>query len=213
MDKLIVRAYLWQEVIRLGFSPTSASERQTWLHLYSRSLYKFWEMQSYPEMPKKSDNAFRVTIYSPVDISFECEILQGRSFSVRFLHGDRLMWLQDADKERYFTFPKQLLLTKHNKSRQAIAAMEPEDMSTVLDSLIFHPMPHLHVESPVDEHYIRIGGGILNAFQCLFSLRIQFCPSNKMREAEKTRLIEVFTNALSTGERVDANTLMKVPSL
>ena len=41
MDNDIIQAYLWQKVIRLGFSPSKDSDISRWLHQYARSLPVF----------------------------------------------------------------------------------------------------------------------------------------------------------------------------
>ena len=37
MDKKIIQAYLWQEIIRMGFSPSSDKDKKSWLRQYGKS--------------------------------------------------------------------------------------------------------------------------------------------------------------------------------
>ena len=136
-------------------------------------------------------------------------------YSVRIMYdpinkNKELLWLHDHDG-KYFNFPNQYFLTKHNKRKIAISKMNDLDIENVLDSLVFHPTPHQHIESPIDEHEIRVGGGIINLFQYLFSLRFQLCPFQPTRTAEKNRLIYLFKNSITNNTPVNINELMTVP--
>lgn len=62
MDKDIIRAYLWQEIIRLAFSPSSTKEQKTWLALYAKSLKNFWEVGTYPGNPREYKGRLSIMI-------------------------------------------------------------------------------------------------------------------------------------------------------
>lgn len=93
------------------------------------------------------------------------------------------MWCHDFDGN-YFIFPNQTFLTIYNQRNNASRNMDDSDIEAVIDSLLLHPTPHQHVESPLANHDIRVGGGLVNPFLYLFCLRIQFCPFGQMRQAE-----------------------------
>ena len=118
--------------------------------------------------------------------------------------------MHDVDGQ-YFTYPNQSLLSAHGQRRQALEKMSEGDLEKVIDALIIHPTPHQHIESPIDDHAIRIGGGLLNPFLYLFHLRVQFCPNLGMRLAEKQRLILLFSDAIKHNSGVNVADLMRVP--
>lgn len=216
-NKEIICAYLWQDVIRLGFSPSSTKDQKSWLLQYGKSLRSFWEVGDYPEPPSNSKRkgVFSATIDSAsIGMSFEYVIENSNKFIVRLLssNGERgLMWIHDMDG-KYFSFPNQALLTKRNLRKQAIKDMNCDDISMVIDSLILHPTPHQHIESPLDNHEIRIGGGLLNPFLYLFHLRVQLCPDEDRRMAEKDRLIKLFENAIKNNSAIPPGKLMEIPN-
>ncbi len=233
MDKKKIRAYLWQEVIRLGFCPSGEKEQKKWLRKYLGSLKDFLGPGSYPDTPKS--NSKIIFSYSPpIDLDIECSIAKKDKFSVKFLylppsnnkessHNPALMWNHDVDGE-YFTFPVQEFLTYHrqsenekNKKKESDPEINvrkefsDEDLAIVLDGLIFHPAAHQHIESPIDKHEIRIGGGIGNAFQFLFHLRYQLCPDDNTKKAEKKRLIRLFADAIREKSKLlSINQLMPI---
>jgi hypothetical protein len=122
-----------------------------------------------------------------------------------------LMWIHDLDERLYFSFPIQTFLTNHNKRNPAVQKMTLNDIGEVVDSLIMHPTPHQHIESPLDNHDIRVGGGLLNPFLYLFHLRIQLCPDNDRRMAERERLISLFDTAIKENSVIAPSELMKIP--
>jgi len=215
MPRSIIQAYLYQDIIRLGFSPSSSKERKSWLRQYGQSLKAFWEINDYPPAPSERNGAISSTINASESINAEYEynIEKIEKFTVRLIHSPnvQIMWVHDMDGV-YFTFPCQTFLTEHNQRNPEITQMTDDDIGRVIDSLFVHPAPHQHIESPIDNHEIRIGGGIINPFQYLFHLRIQLCPIADRRESERNRLIELFGHAIRNNQPVTANELMKVPT-
>lgn len=214
MDNNIVRAYLMQEVIRLGFFPSGQKDRKNWLHQYGKSLKLFWDVEDYPPAPSMNGNIISATINSsePVETLYEYAIESADKFTVRLIHSPntQLMWTHDMDGG-YFCFPHQSLLNLHKKHNAAIQKMTRNDLESIVDTLLMHPTPHQHIESPIDNHEIRIGGGITNPFLYLFHLRIQLCPIPIRRDAERNRLIDLFDNAIRNSTALTIAELMKVP--
>ncbi len=214
MEHSIIQAYIFQDIVRLGFSPSSDKDRKLWLRQYGQSLKEFWEIDSYPAQPSESNKIISATINSPLDIGavYEYAIESMDKFTVSLMHtaNSQLMWSHDMDG-KYFTFPCQAFLTKHKQRNQAINNMTHDDVGGVIDSLLVHPAPHQHIESPIDNHEVRIGGGIINPFQYLFHLRIQLCPIADRRLAERNRLLVLFENAIRNNQQVTANELMQIP--
>ena len=211
MDKDIIQAYLWQDVIRLGFSPKRKKEIKSWLFMYGKSLKNFWEVDEYPPSPQsKSNGAITAELTSSTNILIDYLITDKTNFTVRFLYifnRRELMWTHDVDS-RYFSFPEQAFLTNHNNKNQAIENMTSEHIEGVIDALLLHPKAHQHIESPINNHKIRIGGGILNPFVFFFHLRYQLCPNKTRRDKEKERLINLFESAVKSNTPVTANELL-----
>jgi hypothetical protein len=217
MDKEIVRAYLWQDIIRLGFSPSKTKDQKSWLLQYGRSLKEFWEV-NYPKPPAQSGSFISATIDTSISIgmTYEYAIESTQKFTVRLMYAPpeenrELMWIHDLDERLYFSFPIQTFLTNHNKRNPAVQKMTLNDIGEVVDSLIMHPTPHQHIESPLDNHDIRVGGGLLNPFLYLFHLRIQLCPDTDRRMAERERLISLFDTAIRENSVIAPSELMKIP--
>ncbi len=212
MDNEIIRAYLWQEVIRLGFSPASDKDKKSWLVQYGKSLKDFWGIEEYPETPKIKGVSIGCNLSSStqLDLLLEYQISSPSNFSILFLSEYRnLMWTHDVDQQNYFLFPEKSLLNKYGKFREAKRNFTHEHIGKVLDGLIFHPAVHQHIQSPIDNHDIRIGGGIYNPFVFLFHLRYQLCPDEGKRNDEKQRLITLFEEAIRNNRSVTISNLLK----
>jgi hypothetical protein len=214
LDKKIIRAYLWQEVIRLGFSPEDEKKQKYWLHKYIESLKDFLELESYPDTPK-SNSGIDFSYSTSIGLDIEGTITKKDKFTVKFLYlqpslNSALMWDHDVDGA-FFTFPVQEFLTRHNQRNPALREFSDEDMGVVLDGLIFHPAAHQHIESPIDKHEIRLGGGIGNAFLFLFHLRYQFCPFDDKRKAEEKRLVKLFKDTIRANSELKTSELMAHP--
>ncbi len=217
MNKKIICAYLWQEVIRLGFRPTGEKKQKKWLLQYIKSLNDFLEIGSFPntQLGGISPIICEFSIRLPIDLEIECSITQTDKFIVSFLylpqaHNRELMWDHEVDGT-YFTFPVQEFLTYHNQRNPVLREFSDDDIKVVLDGLIFHPAAHQHIKSPIDKHEIRIGGGIGNAFLFLFHLRYQFCPNKDKRKAEEKRLIRLFANTVKENSLLTTSQLMAQP--
>lgn len=209
MDKNIIQAYLWQDVIRLGFSPSGKKDIGSWLHLYGRSLKDFWEIDEYPSISKGNGSInIELACTTSLNIALSCNITNITKFAVTFSpFSDRSHnpWIHDVDGS-YFVFPERSLLTKYKKRKMAIKKIRTKHVEIVLDGLIFHPTAHQHINN--DFHSIRIGGGINNPFLYLFHLRYQLCPDETSRDEEKTRLIGLFESAVKSNTPVTANKLL-----
>jgi hypothetical protein len=149
-------------------------------------------------------------------MSYECAIENKNKYGIRLMHNPTtsnrdLMWVHDVDG-KYFTFPNQSFLTAHKIRKSAVQKMSSAQIGIVVDSLIMHPIPHQHIESPVDNHEIRLGGGLLNPFLYLFHLRIQLCPNEIRRISERNRLILLFETAIKANSIITPCELMKIPN-
>ncbi|MDA3898736.1 MAG: hypothetical protein PF482_21560 [Desulfobacteraceae bacterium] len=212
MDNDIIQAYLWQGVIKLAFSPSGDKDIKSWIHQYGCSLPGFWEIAEYPKT-SEINGQFQINVnFHQINISFDCSITNIDKFTVSLSHianTTGLMWTHDVDFQ-YFAFPSQSLLNKLNKGKQATKKISTQHIERVLDGLIFHPRSHQHIEYPINNHEIRIGGGIDNPFLYLFHLRYQLCPIPEKRSEEKNRLNELFTNAIENRSAITPDQLLKV---
>lgn len=207
-EDIFLLAFLWEEVIRLGFLPASTNEQRNWLLQYGKSLTKFWGLNFYNTNFTMEKGRLVTQITSPEMITFTCSITTISKFAVRFNMPEANMeWTHDMDGS-YFSFPNRRFVDSNRPQKNNTTQ---SDVERVIDSLLVHPTPHQHIESPHNRHEIRIGGGLLNPFLYLFHLRIQLCPVEEKREAERIRLAKMFLTAIKSNKPVAANELMQVP--
>jgi len=170
-------------------------------------------MADYPKHPTVENGNFKGSLdaASNLNLMLEYSISKSSKFSVQFLYNlngkFELMWVHDVD-DQYFNFPNSLFIMEHNKRNIALREFKPNDIESVIDGLLCHPVVHQHIESPIDKHEIRIGSGIENAFLFLFQLRYQLCPFPDKRTAERDRLINFFQDAIRKKETITINELM-----
>lgn len=209
MEDKVIRAYLWNEVINLGFSPSSDSEITSWLFQYFKSINDFLEICSYQTPPRREHSKIIAAINTPL-FCFEYELESINKSNIQLLSpNNALIWTHDIDK-KYFVFPNQFFLTKYNQRNSAKSDFDKIDMEHVIDGLIIHPAAHQHIISPIDQHEIRIGGGMDNPFLYLFNLRFQLCPFKEKRTDERNRLVELFFDAIKKDSYVTINSLMNI---
>ncbi len=206
MNKDLIKAYLWETIINLAFSPSTHKDQDTWLSCYSTSLPSFWGIDDYPHR-----NGRRVTFENKlIDITYECLIENCKKGVVEiFLKSSgnlNLMWNHDIDP-KYFQFPNGKVLPKKLPRCSNYLQVVDEEMQSILDGLIFHPAVHQHIDLHIPDiesndcthtsnHDVRIGGGISNPFLFLFQLRYQFCVKKQNRNKEQKRLVELFSSEI-----------------
>jgi len=194
MNKEIQLAYIWKKIILLGFSPSGEGDVYAWISCYRRSVVNFWEVSEFPRQDK-----FKLSVYnSNIPINYEFSFEDFKKFIVNFYYphssNKDFIWLHDVDKT-YFV-PEQFILTYDNHMNKYLRTIKEDDLKMVLEGLLFHPAAHQHIEEPLTQHQIRIGGGIHNPFQFLFHLRFQLCLIDEKREKEKKRLNKLFLSAI-----------------
>ena len=216
MDKQMIRAYLWQAIIRLGFSPASTKDQKGWLFQYGQSIKDFWET-SYPKPPRLENGQITAMIDCTdiLNLSVSYQVDSAYKFNVRFeysyaLNNKALIWIHDVDG-KFFCFPLQLFLNRDGQEKKALKKFVSDDVEAVIDGLLLHPKAHQHIASPINNHDIRIGGGLDNPFLFLFHLRYQFCPISVKKQKEKERLNALFSDALKNYSSIPANRLMAQP--
>ncbi|OPY85677.1 MAG: hypothetical protein A4E65_00073 [Syntrophorhabdus sp. PtaU1.Bin153] len=203
------RTRLWETIIRLGFTPVG--READWLHQYSRSLGTFWECDQVKPPSKKGVRVKGVIDCVPLNLLLEYEIGSAERFSIRFLCAPPLqekdrMWTHDVDHQHFSLRTRWFNLAKAKKVKKN--RLTEDDVREILSGLLVHPAVHQHLVSPIDNHNIRIGGGIDNPFLFLFHLRYQLCPDIDKRNRELTRLVTLFYRALTKNGIVTANELM-----
>jgi len=194
MYKEIQLAYLWKRIILLAFSPSGDKDIFDWITCYAKSIVKFWEVSGFPKQDK-----FKLFVYnSNIPISYDFSFEDLKKFIVNFYYphsGNKdFIWLHEVDKT-YFV-PEQFILSYDNHMNKNLRTIKEEELKIVLEGLLFHPAVHQHIEEPLTQHQIRIGGGIHNPFQFLFHLRFQLCLIDEKRENEKKRLNKLFLSAI-----------------
>ena len=178
----------------------------------------FWEIPSPPKLPSVEKGRIKGTIDCTDHLNsyFEFDVDTVFKFNVRFFYShpdnsqDLIMWTHDVDEGggKYFSFPNNLFLTAYNQENTARRLFSRDDIEVVMNGLLFHPKAHQHIESPIDRHTIRFGGGIDNPYLYLFNLRYQFCPDSKKREEERNRIIELFSEAIRNNTDIPVGKLL-----
>ncbi|MGR3319330.1 MAG: hypothetical protein ACUZ8O_12750 [Candidatus Anammoxibacter sp.] len=208
MDDDIIQAYLWKDVIELGFRITKHKE---WIKAYLGSLKGFWGVSEYPctNGPRFENDSIKAEIENPdLELWWEFDLRINEHFHLEFNHLSGNVWWHHSDFE-YYILPIEKMLDKRARSI-AVAEFSSNDLEIVLDAMIFHGSTHQHIKSPFPKNKIRIGGGIDNPFLYLFHLRYQFCPDKSRRDDEKNRLIRLFESAVKNDTPVTDNDLLLV---
>lgn len=211
MDNDIIQAYLWHDVIRLGFSPKGNKDIKKWFKMYGESLFKFLEIDDCPPHPKSNGKiTANLSCVASLNMVLNYSFTNINKFAVTFSpFSDRINkpWVHDVDGGSYFIFPERSLLSKYKKAKEATKKISTRHIEKVLDGLIFHPVVHQHINT--DFHEIRIGGGIYNPFLYLFHLRYQLCPDETRRKEERGRLLNLFESAIKNKKKIiTANELL-----
>lgn len=109
MDKEIVKAFLWERIIKLAFSPLTTNERHTWLQCYLTTIPNFWGIQEYPI--RKGQKI--IVNNKHLELTYECLIENNKKGTIEILVQSssefNLMWTHAMDGE-CFHFPNERLL-------------------------------------------------------------------------------------------------------
>lgn len=177
----------------------------------------FWEIERYSDTPTQRNGGLELNVRSPLESNLQIPFIlsgihdYGATFKfIRKTGQEEVLWKHHSDS-KYYAFPEQAFLTHYGKEKPVLRQVADDDMEAVIDSLICHPQPHQHIEPPIGNPDIRVGGGIDNGFLFLFHLRYQLCPISEKREAEKRRLIGLFQQAIKSHQTVPANSLLVQP--
>ena len=199
MENKLMLSYLWQEMIRVAFTPSHPSE---WMRRYNDKFSTFLEYSQPQKHPTSRYPLKGELSVDEMNLYLEFELKQNGHFSITYNHlnndsDPNNIWTHDCDPS-FFDIPLDYLLENQacgNARRSACVTFERKDLEDVLDAAIFHPREHQHIISPINNHKIRIGGGLNNPFLYLFHLRYQFCPEQK-RPSERKRLLDLFENII-----------------
>lgn len=209
MNEMKRLAIVWDTIERIAFRPSSNKDRSTWLGIYAKTLHKFWCMESMHNHFGSND-IFDIPF---LDMKCDYKIKNAKNYSVS-LQGSSAIhsyWQNDIDSE-YLS--KASLHSVSGPYPHQQRTYLQRDIEAVLDGMFFHPRCHAHLEDigvrhvqldqdrdGLSSHEVRIGGGIENPYVFLFHLRYQFClVSDHVRQAEKTRLIPLFENAIRNND-------------
>lgn len=195
------------EVLRLGF--TNCDKK--WLIIYQRSLPEIWECEATILVNMQAKSVYTTGL--GLEYTFQSE--PNLKFSVEFKQStekEDIIWQHHYVPEEFFFKP--YICDEWKKKLPAlISKVDEKVLRSVIRSLITHPNPHQHIVFPIDNHEIRIGGGIGNMYLFLFHLRVQFCPSEKKKNEEEDRLVELFSKYIKKRDKqtIPANILMSGP--
>ncbi|NOR05135.1 MAG: hypothetical protein GQ575_02365 [Deltaproteobacteria bacterium] len=204
------RAIVWDTIERIAFQPNSDSDRDTWLGVYAKTLYAFWNME--PIWTRFGlDDEFIVTF-----LNLKCSyIIESASkYEISFAHdsSDYLHWQTHVDPGFHSKISLQTTVGKYPSQQMGELR---RDLESVLNGMLFHPRCHTHLEKigvlpmqldqdsgGLSSHEVRIGGGIENPYVFLFHVRYQFClVSDQVRQTERLRLIDLFEDAIKDKDK------------
>ncbi|MBN1579040.1 MAG: hypothetical protein JW913_20930 [Chitinispirillaceae bacterium] len=214
----IRRAFIWDRIIQLGFSPRTVTDQKSWIWLFKQNLLTFWGIENQPVYEKFSATEVNLTYPGKTfdeEMIFDCKVTDDGQFSINAMFGERIWWVHEYDCKFYSPSFHIFLsvISKHSRVNFILKNIERGDIEEVINGLILHPCVHQHIIHPVDRHSIRFGGGITNPFLYLFHLRYQLCPIEDRRTKEQERLANLFFNAIhEEWPIVNANELMKIPN-
>ena len=201
------RAIVWDTIERLAFRPNPPA---SWLAFYARTLHGLWGVE--PMWDRFALNDYFDIPFLMLKCDYLIESID--KYSVSLIQDSsivRCYWQNHIDPE--YLSKGSLYSASGRYPRQQRAQLQ-RDIEAVLDGMLFHPRCHTHFEDlgilPVQldrdrgglsSHEVRIGGGIENPYVFLFHLRYQFClVSSQARDDEKTRLIDLFENAIRNND-------------
>lgn len=203
------QSIVWAMIERMAFQPYPAA---TWLDLFNRTIHKLWELQPC-DVPTGRGTSFELPSLGII-CEYHIERAEKYNSSIR-LSGDQSSLLVTLHDDPAYASKASLHNEIRKYERQDCARYLKGDVRRVVDGMIFHPRIHTHIKeyglmpnAPppcrlLDLREIRIGCGIENAFVFLFHLRYQFCiVSEEARGSERTRLVNLFTTAIS-GRKTD----------
>jgi hypothetical protein len=202
-------ATVWHTIERLAFKPAPA-DRDRWLWVYVRTLHKLWGLQA-SDIPTRRNTGFDATFLS---LACDYTVDAPDKYSVNLVNAAtdaHACWCLHVDPE--YCSIAALCACTETYHRGDIDRHLAGDVERVLDGMLFHTRNHAHGNDlglasalaaagglPADE--VRLCGGIGNAYVFLTHLRYQFCLiSGSARQAERSRLIDLFTTAIHAGRR------------
>jgi hypothetical protein len=200
------QAMIWDAIERMAFRPASTRDRDGWLWVYVRSLHRLWQLQPNDVLTRHNTGFDALFLNLACDYAVETPDQYSMTIINVAAHAPAC-WHLHVDpgycSRSSFYHPGEDYPT------QDMDAHLERDVETVLDGMIFHPRNHAHGDElgivselgsdggPLGAKEIRLGGGIENAFVFLTHLRYQFCLlSDDARQAERTRLIQLFVDAM-----------------
>jgi len=199
------QAIVWDAIERLAFRPSEA-DRQGWLWCYVRSLRTIWGVEP-TNIATHGNTGFDAWF---LNIACDYAVEAPDRYSVTIVHAATnapACWSVHVDPG--YCSRSSLYHPDEDYPTQDIDGRLERDVTTVLDGMIFHPRNHAHGDAigivsqfaadepalPASE--MRLGGGIENGYVFLTHLRYQFCLLSKAaRQAERTRLVRLFTAAI-----------------
>jgi hypothetical protein len=200
-------AIVWREIESRAFHPLG-KKIENWLQIYKRSLSKLWGIEPLPS--GKPNAPFNLPI-SPFQCCFSNDDERGLKFTATIFSTERIFWHLEVDPDYYSKFYGLNQTKDYPRGRENNRNLK-RDIETVLDGMLFHPRCHMHGDKlniqplgshALDSHEIRLGGGIENLFIFLAHVRYQFfLVSHDKREEEKSRLVGLFTGAITDNQNI-----------
>lgn len=199
------RAIVWDCVEQLAFRPGKKTE--SWLGCYSKQLRHLLQLD--PVWIKNdSQGCFHIT-----QLNIACKYkIESPNAYVAWLEkteDKRTIWSVHVDAD--YVSKAVLHMAEVNYPDAGIDIHLRSDIENVLDGMLFHPRNHAHLSAVgfttagdidlscemLKANDIRVTGSAFNGFVFLYHIAYQLCVVSKQaRKNEKTRLIDLFENAI-----------------
>ena len=210
------RAIVWDLIEQKAFRPVN---EKSWLRRYSGQLYHLLQL---PLIWIKDGSQGRFEI---ADLRVACNYtIEGPNAYVACLkkrEDGRTMWSVHADAN--YLSKAALHMAEVNYPEADMDTHLKSDIASVLEGMLFHPRNHAHLSAVgfttagdadptsrmLKAKKIRVTSSAYNGFVFLYHLAYQLCVvSSQARNNEKTRLIDLFENAIRKNLTVNASKLI-----
>jgi hypothetical protein len=215
------KIYLWTEIERILFEPTSDKDKKKWFKQYHKFALSLWGKE--PEFPTNTeyelflDEDFQMFFRTPFELpKFSVDFSYKNS--IQSFHYDNSEYFSKIDLVDVF---KDGILDKayHRKVKQVNPTRG--EIEGILKSMIVHPDLHIHYyketfrELKADNaaNYIRLGFNTNNPFMFLYHLAFQLCDyktdykSSKKKQEEFKRIVDLVEKNLQNRTKVPSGKL------
>ena len=211
------RAIVWDRVEHLAFRPGNP---EFWLRLYSQFLRKLLQLE--PEWHRDgSKRNFHITELKII-CEYRCENSDSYVACLKRMDGCSAITIWSVHVDSNYLSKSSLNRAGVDYPKTEIDTHLRSDIDSVLKGMLFHPRNHSHLSKfdiktagdiipgcgMLRGEDIRVTGAAFNGFVFLYHLAYQLCVvSKETRKNEKTRLADLFMNAIRNNQYMNPKDL------